>query len=190
MFLDQTAIAEETWKLEKNKNEIKVWTRKPVNSSLKEFKSITSVNSALDKVVSYFRNYKSFDKWMYRVIPGSVKQLKLNNENDFYIQVLMSAPLIKTREIITRYLFSKPDEKGAITITVENAFNILPENNDYVRVKKITAIWKFTPLANNKTEIYHQAITDPGGSIPTAFINMAIADAPFTMLSKLKETFK
>ena len=47
-----------------------------------------------------------------------------------------------------------------------------------------------TPLANNKTEIYHQAITDPGGSIPTAFINMAIADAPFTMLSKLKETFK
>ena len=85
MFLDQTAIAEETWKLEKNKNEIKVWTRKPVNSSLKEFKSITSVNSALDKVVSYFRNYKSFDKWMYRVIPGSVKQLKLNNENDFYI---------------------------------------------------------------------------------------------------------
>lgn len=190
MFLDQTAIAEETWKLEKNKNEIKVWTRKPVNSSLKEFKSITSVNSALDKVVSYFRNYKSFDKWMYRVIPGSVKQLKLNNENDFYIQVLMSAPLIKTREIITRYLFSKPDEKGAITITVENAFNILPENDDYVRVKKITAIWKFTPLANNKTEIYHQAITDPGGSIPTAFINMAIADAPFTMLSKLKETFK
>ena len=85
---------------------------------------------------------------MYRVIPGSVKQLKLNNENDFYIQVLMSAPLIKTREIITRYLFSKPDEKGAITITVENAFNILPENDDYVRVKKITAIWKFTPLAN------------------------------------------
>ena len=40
IFLDQTAIAEETWKLEKNKNEIKVWTRKPVNSSLKEFKSI------------------------------------------------------------------------------------------------------------------------------------------------------
>ena len=88
------------------------------------------------------------------------------------------------------FIFSKPDEKGAITITVENAFNILPENDDYVRVKKITAIWKFTPLANNKTEIYHQAITDPGGSIPTAFINMAIADAPFTMLSKLKETFK
>ncbi|MBK8353126.1 MAG: hypothetical protein IPL21_16140 [Saprospirales bacterium] len=102
----------------------------------------------------------------------------------------MSAPFIKNRDIVTKYTILPADEKGVIILKVDNAFDFIPEDEKCVRIKKINAIWKFTPISNSKTEIYHQALTDPGGSIPKAFVNMAIADAPFSMLTKLKELFK
>lgn len=182
-----STLADENWKLEKNKDNIKIWTRKPENSNLKEFKGVTVVNAPIEKVESYFRNYSNFDSWMYKVEKGSVKELKKINENEFYILTIMNPPLIKNRDIITKYTFNSANEKGVIIINVDNASNFIPENNKYVRIKRITALWKLTPMPNNQTEIYHQAITDPGGSVPIAFVNMAIADAPFSMLTKLKE---
>jgi hypothetical protein len=190
LILNSLVFAEDNWKLEKNKNGIKVWTQKPENSTLKEFKSNVVVDAGIEKVVAYFKNYKQYDNWMYRLEKGTTKELKKLSDNEFYILTVMSAPFIKNRDIVTKYCILPADEKGVILLKVDNACDFIPEDEKCVRIKKINAIWKFTPIAKNKTEIYHQALTDPGGSIPKAFVNMAIADAPFTMLSKLKELFK
>lgn len=50
--------------------------------------------------------------------------------------------------------------------------------------------WKFVPLPGGKVEVTHQALSSVGGNVPDAFINFAIADAPFSMISKLKEMVK
>jgi hypothetical protein len=77
-----------------------------------------------------------------------------------------------------------------VLINQEAAPNLLPANDNYVRIQKMKAYWKFTPLPNGKVEVTHQASSSVGGNIPDTFVNMAIADAPFSMLTKLMELSK
>jgi len=182
--------AEPVWKLEKDKDGIKVWTRKQISSNLKEYKAIATIQTSVDKLVSFLKNYKMFDKWMYKADEGSVKLVKKVNDNDFYIRMTLSAPLIKSRESITHFIFNTPDTKGAVIITLETTPDLLPLNPDYVRVPKMKGFWKLTPLENGKVEIYHQAPIVAGGSLPDAMANLGAVDAPFGMLSNLKSMLK
>lgn len=184
------ANAETDWKLEKDNDGIKVWTRKGQNSNLKEYKASTILQTTTDKLVSFFKNYKLFDKWMYKVDEGSVKLIKKNNDNDFFIRMTMSVPLIKSRESLTHFVINPPDDKGAVIINMDAAPDILPKNDNYVRIPKMKGYWRFMPLGNGKVEVVHQALSSAGGSIPDSLANLGIVDAPYSMLEKLKGIFR
>jgi hypothetical protein len=186
----QVSFAEAPWSLEKDKNGIKVWTRKPDNATLKEYKATTIMQISIDKLVAFFKDYRLYDQWMYKVEAGSVKLIKKNTENDFYIRMVVSAPLIKGRESITRFVFNKPDTKGTVLITLDAAPDLLPLNDLYVRIPKMKAYWKFTPLANGKTEITQQVLSSIGGNFPEAIANLGIVDAPYSMMERMKELLK
>ncbi|MDB5227698.1 MAG: hypothetical protein JWN78_1891 [Bacteroidota bacterium] len=184
------AAAESNWKLEKDKDGIKVWTRKPANATLKEYKATTIIETTTSKLISFFKNYTLFDKWMYKVDEGSVKLVKKNDDNDYYILMTMSAPFIKSRESITHFVFNKPDPKGIIVVNLDAAPDLLPLNDKYIRIPRMKAYWKFVPLPNGKVEVTHQALSSTGGSLPEAIANLGIVDAPYSMLEKLKELIK
>ncbi len=181
-----SSFAEEAWSLEKDKDGIKVWTRKTPNSSLKEYKAVTVVQSSMDKILSTIKNYKTYEKWMYKVDAGSVKLVKKTSDNDFIVRMTISAPFIKSRESVTHYVVSAPDAKGVVTISMNAEPNALPANSDYVRISKMNGYFKLVPQPNGKIEITHQAASSPGGSIPDSMANLGVVDAPFTILTKLK----
>ena len=189
-FSSSAVFAEDSWKLEKDRDGIKIWTRKMPNSNLKEYKGSMIIQSNADKVITFFRNYKLFEKWMYKADQGSFKLLKINNDNDFVIRLTMSAPFIKTRESITHFTINPPDTKGAVLINLETVPDFIPLNDNYVRIPKMKGYWKFIPLDKGKIEITHQAQVIAGGTIPDALANLGAVDAPFTMLSNVKEMIR
>lgn len=181
------ASAEENWKLEKNKDGIKVWTRKAPNTSLKEYKVSTILNTTPEKLLSFFRNVKEYDKWNFKAEPGSTKIIKKISDDDFYTYMIISAPLIKSREAVSRMTFKQPDANGVILINFEGAPNVIPPNPDYIRIPSMKAYFKIVPMENGKVELIHQALSSPGGTIPDVLVNMGAVDAPFYMFSKIKE---
>ncbi|MFN8295347.1 MAG: hypothetical protein U0T69_04085 [Chitinophagales bacterium] len=181
------AFSEEAWKLEKDKDGIKVWNRKTPNSSLKEFKVSTILQITPEKLIAFLKNTSKYDKWMYKVDAGSVKVLKKNNENDYYTYMTISAPLIKTRETITHMVFNPQDTKGTILINLDGAPDLLPLNDKYIRIQKMKAYFKIVPLGNGKVELIHQAYGSPGGGIPDVLANLSSVDCPFYMFTKIKE---
>ena len=180
------ATAEEPWKLEKDKDGIKVWNRRTPNSSLKEYKASIVLTITPEKLISFLKNIDQYEKWMYKVDAGSVKVLKKNNDNDFYTYMTISAPLIKSRETITHMTFNPPDSKGVIWVNLDGAPDLIPKNDKYVRIPKSKGYFKIVPLGNGKVELIHQAYGSPGGGIPDALANLSSVDCPFYMLSKLK----
>jgi hypothetical protein len=186
-FFYSIASAEESWKLEKNKDGIKVWTRKTPNSALKEYKVSTVLNTTPEKLVSFFKNVKDFDKWNFKAEEGSTKIIKKVSDNDFYTYMVIAAPLIKKREAISHMVFKEPDANGVILINFEGAPNVIPPNQNYIRIPSMKAYFKIVPLGNGKVELIHQAISSPGGTIPDVLVNMGAVDAPFYMFSKIKE---
>lgn len=180
------SFAEEAWRLEKDKDGIKVWNRRTPNSALKEYRASVVLQTSMDKILAFLKNTSLYDKWMYKVDEGSVKVIKRNNENDYYTYMTISAPLIKSRETITHMVFNAPDAKGAILITLDGAPTLLPKNDKYVRIEKTKGFFKITPLGNGKVEFLHQAYGSPGGGIPDVLANLSSVDCPFYMLTKVK----
>lgn len=179
--------AEEQWRLEKDKNGIKIWTRKTPNSNLKEYKAISTFNVSSDKITGLFRKVSSYEKWSYKVEPGSVKIIKKISDNDFYLYNVIAAPLIKKRDVISHVRINSPDANGVILINMDAASDLVAEKEDCVRIKKMKAFFKITPLGNNKIQLEHQANSSPGGNIPDFMTNMGVIDAPFYMFEKIKE---
>ena len=96
-------FSQEKWKLEKDKDGIKVWTRKVENTKLKESKVSAVINAPIEKVVDFLRDYKNYEKISYKVDDGSVRLLKKVSNNEFYVYITASAPLIKRRDLITHF---------------------------------------------------------------------------------------
>ena len=182
--------SEAAWKLEKDKDGIKIWNRRQVNSNLKEYKGVVVVQSSIEKLITFFRNYKMYEKWMYKVDEGSAKLIKKVSDDEFYVRVTMSAPLIKSRESVTHFTINKPDAKGVVMVNLETTPDLIPLNRDFVRIPKMKGYWKFVPLENGKVEITHQAPIIAGGYIPDAMANLGAVDAPFSMLSDLRLNLK
>lgn len=178
--------AQGNWKLEKEKDGIKVWTRKQANSNLKEYKGVMIIPSNMDKLISFFRNYRLFEKWMYKSDVGSFKLLKKITDNEFVIRLTMSAPFIKTRESITHFTINQADNKGEVLINLVTVPDFIPLDNNYVRIPKMSGYWKLIPLENGKIEITNVASVNAGGSIPDGLTNLSAVDAPFSMLQKIK----
>ena len=185
-LLATSTFAQENWKLEKDKNGIKVWNRKVAGTAIKEFKVSTIINTSTEKMLAFLKNTAKYDQWMYKVDEGSVKVLKRVSDNDYYTYMTISAPFIKTRETITHMTFNSQDAKGAILINLDAAPNLLPLNDKYVRIPKMKAYFKIVPLGNGQIELIHQALGSSGGSIPEALINLTSVDCPFYMLTKIK----
>ena len=185
-LLATSTFAQENWKLEKDKNGIKVWNRKVAGTAIKEFKVSTIINTSTEKMLAFLKNTAKYDQWMYKVDVGSVKVLKRVSDNDYYTYMTISAPFIKTRETITHMTFNSQDAKGAILINLEAAPNLLPLNDKYVRIPKMKAYFKIVPLGNGQIELIHQALGSSGGSIPEALINLTSVDCPFYMFTKIK----
>ncbi|HMZ33938.1 MAG TPA: hypothetical protein PKX89_04460 [Chitinophagales bacterium] len=185
-LLATSTFAQENWKLEKDKNGIKVWNRKVAGTAIKEFKVSTIINTSTEKMLAFLKNTAKYDQWMYKVDEGSVKVLKRVSDNDYYTYMTISAPFIKTRETITHMTFNSQDAKGAILINLEAAPNLLPLNDKYVRIPKMKAYFKIVPLGNGQIELIHQALGSSGGNIPEALINLTSVDCPFYMFTKIK----
>jgi hypothetical protein len=182
----QVTAQEGNWELEKDKNGIKVWTRKMPDSKLKEYKGSVVLNTTVEKLVSMFRNTNYHDKLFFKCRPRSVVVVKKISDNDFYTYMIINAPVVKDRDVVTHYSISAPDASGAVTVSLEGAANLVPAKEEFVRVSKMKGFWKFVPQGNGKVLVVHQAYSSPGGSVPEGLANSASVDAPFDMLSDLK----
>lgn len=181
-----SGFAQDPWKLEKDKNGIKVWTRKTEKSNLKEFRAVSIINSNVDKVVNLFRKTQSYEKWTYKIEPGSTKCLKKVSDNEFYLYEIFAAPLIKKRDIINHIKINNPDASGVITINMDATPDFLSEKEDFVRIRKMKAFFIITPLGKDKVQVEHQAYSSPGGNIPDFMTNMGAIDAPYYLFEQLK----
>lgn len=180
----------EKWKLVKNKNGVKAYTREVENSDIKQVKVITVIKSTLTAPVAIVRDVKSHTKWIYRC--KTAKILKTVAENDHYYYNESIAPWpVKNRDIITHAVITQNKKTKIITISSTGMPDFIKKSDGIVRIQKLKAKWQFTPIKGGFVEISFTLLINLGGEIPAWIVNMAIADGPFeTVLNMTKEVQK
>jgi len=181
-FLFSFAHAE--WKLEKDKDGIKVYLKEVKGSEIKEFKGVATIKASMDTLLAIIKDTDNFDKWIHQC--REPKNLKSVNFHDTYSRQINDLPWpVDDREVVMFTAISKDSSKKEIYISLEARPDYIPKNEDSVRVTKLNGFYLFKALPNGMTEVTWQQHTEPGGSLPVWLINALVVDIPFNSLEAL-----
>ena len=177
-------MAIDDWHLAKNKDGIKVYTRKIEGWGLKEYKVIMEVNASVDQIESVLRDSKNREKWLHNSYDA--KDLKSPSPEVVYTYAVMDAPWpVSDRDNITQWTYEK-EENGNVRIDMVAVPILIPEKSGIVRIKRMKGYWQLEKISSTKTKVIQQVVSEAGGSIPDWLANSSIVDTPYQTFVKLK----
>ena len=182
--------AEEPWKLAKEGEGIKVYTRPVPGSAANEFKGIADVDAPIEVIVEVFKDIPSFTQWYG--FCKEIKLLKQDSENHRIMYfVLKTMGPVKDRDFVmeARDTFDRVSGKSTIAISALKE-DLVPRQDRYVRMTDLSATYLMTRLEQNKTHVVYTVKADPAGYIPAFISNVIQKDQPFLTLKGLREMAK
>ena len=174
------------WTLNKNENNIKVYSRVVNGSNFKEYKAVTLIKAPMDSIVSVLVDGDNLKKWNYKTTKSALLESTSDNEFTVYMYNDMPWPA-KNRDHISRLkLYSVND--SIVRINIKSLPNRLPIKKGVVRVVHFSGFWLLEEFKKG-TRVTQHMHGDPGGLIPSFIVNTVIVDAPFYSFSKLIRLF-
>jgi hypothetical protein len=174
-----------SWQLKKTEKNIPVYTRKVEGSPILEFKSHAIINTPMEKAIALFEDEKKIALWYFECT--SSKLLEHENANNSVIYLVMRPPWpVAPRDFIFRRTRTDhPD--GTVSFSLTALPDRLPQVKGMIRVNSIQSVWTFKPLSKDKTELFFQQHTEPGGSIPPSLINKIETQTPVNSLESFRK---
>ncbi|UKN03700.1 START domain-containing protein [Paracrocinitomix mangrovi] len=175
----------EPWELKKDKEGIKVYTRKTSLSSFKEYKGVTYIKTDRRNVVLMVLEIEEYVNWFPDCLES--KLIKKEGAGEYIVYYKIDTPWPSSnRDACIKLNLERDDANNTTTINFKDAINYKSEVNGVVRVKNTSGYWKFIQ-EGSRTKVIYQCLTDPGGSIPAWIANLFVVDAPFDTLKAMKK---
>ena len=177
------------WKLAKNKNNVKVYTREKEGSDFKEFKAITTVTATMSQVQAVLNDVESYTEWIADMKSSvALKTISPNERIDRY-ELDLPWPF-EDRDMIMHYKLTQDTKNKSTVIILKGKADYIPHKKGFIRMKSAKGFWKITPKSSTETIVKYQFVADPSGSLPAWVVNMFIVDGPYKTLTALKEKVK
>jgi hypothetical protein len=174
------------WEFIKEKEGIKIYTRKEQGNNLKSFSGIMDVRCDFETVCNLIGNVKNVDWW-----DKNLREIRvLLYEKDKHIQyyLVYGAPWpVTDRDLCVDATISSDPVTGIRTIYSVPLLNTIPENPDYVRIKEYWQKWTMQDMKNGIIHLVLEGYVDPAGSVPDWIYNMVITDTPLKIMRGIKE---
>jgi hypothetical protein len=191
-FFTFTAQAENSsWELEKENEDLhlKVFTREIDGSDLKEFRGEMLVKTEMTTLAALLLDGQSAPKWMHQC-----EKFELVEQMDpltAVVYFINGAPWpVDDRDAVISSRMSQDPETLVVTIEIDALSDRLPEDEDYVRIPRMSGFWSFTPVDNGKILVRYQVHAEPGGSLPSWLANSVVVDTPYYTMANMVEMLK
>ncbi len=137
MFILQeaSAVEQQDWKLQKDKNGIKVYTKEVSDSPMKTFKGATLISSSLDQYDALLRDVENFSEWMHSLKKAEVKDQLEENKRVLYTVYNAPWPL-DNRDAVIHSRIEIEDNKVAHIVSIFPDY--MPEQKKLVRMPLIS----------------------------------------------------
>ncbi|MBI4646130.1 MAG: hypothetical protein HY738_05895 [Bacteroidia bacterium] len=184
-----TGSGEKNWKLRKNENGIKVYTRDIENSNQKELKAYTTINSSLSTLVDVILDIPACTTWVYSCSKSLI--LKKINEQELIYYSLLDIPWpAEDRDMVLHLKVSQDKKTKIVTFKTMSRNDILKENPGIVRMKNVTLAWRLKPLSSGSIEAQYYLKSDPGGIVPDWMLEFFMVTGPYESMLNIKEMIK
>lgn len=179
-------IFAQSWDFIKEKDGIKIYTRRVAGSSLKSFKGVTDIHAPIEKVFNLIGNVKNVDWWDKNLKEIKVLYYEKDKKSQYYL-VYDSPWPVTDRDLCVDATIRTDPVTGIRTVHSVPLPNVVPENPDYVRIKDYWQNWTIEPAGKNLVHVVLEGYVDPGGAVPDWVYNMVITGTPLKIIGGIKQ---
>jgi hypothetical protein len=186
LVLISFSLSAQDWVLAKDKDGIKVYTRKEPGNDLKTFRAVMEIRSTMDRIAQLVGNVHN-QKWWDK----DVKDLKIlyfdeNGHVKYYLVYDLPWPM-SDRDLCVEAKITNDPATGKREVYATPIVNLVPEKKDIVRIKKYWQKWTIIPIGNGMMRLTLEGFVDPAGSVPSWLYNMVMTEAPLRVMTKVKD---
>lgn len=180
-----TAFSQDGWKLNTEKDGIKIYTRPVANSKISATKVECSFPVRQAQLVYVILDIDHCHEWLYH--NKLCKLVKQVSPYDLYYYAEVNAPWpAQNRDYITHLMVSQNPKTKIVTIDALSAPDMLPVKPGIVRVTHSVDKWTIYPYENNAIKVSFEIEVDPSGSVPAWMTNLFATQGPMETFQKLK----
>jgi hypothetical protein len=184
LILPFILLAQSEWKLERDKEGIKVYSNNYPGSKIKALKVVCIVESTLSQLAAVMLDIKNQDEWFYHTKSTILKEV---SPTELYYHAELSFPFpMSDRDFVEHIILSQNTVTRELTMTVQNIPGYIPPRKGFVRVLHSDCQWVVTPLTKKSLHIEFTLFADPAGSIPVWLVNAMSYYGPYETFKKLK----
>lgn len=176
----------QSWNFIKEKDGIKIYTRKEPNTSLKAFRGEITFQAEMDRVKLLLGDGNNLDWWINGVSHVETLSFKKDEYVQYYIVYRVPWPLLN-RDVAADSRISIDSLTGIRMITIKPIPDVVEEKPGLVRIKKFWQIWVVEPMENGFIHVTVEGFVDPAGDIPAWLYNMFVTDTPYEVLKALRD---
>ena len=178
-------LSAQSWVFVKEKEGIRLFTRKEPNSSVKSFKGDVYLHTQIEKVYSLITNVKNFDWWDDDISEIKVLQYEKDKVIQYYLIYDVPWP-IADRDLVVDSHITIDLATGTISVEARSLLNVIPEKPNLIRIKKYWQKWTLVPVEKNLVHLILEGSVDPAGSVPAWLSNMVITETPLKVIRSVK----
>ena len=173
------------WDFIKEKDGIRIYTRKEGNSSLKQFKGVADIHASMEKVSEVIGNVKNTDWWDKNLEEIRVLLYEKDKHIQYYLVYGVPWPL-SDRDLCVDSKITIDPVTGTRVIYATPLPNVIPIHPDRVRITEYWQRWTLIPQANGTVHAILEGYVDPAGNVPSWLYNMVITDTPLKVMRGVK----
>jgi len=178
---------ESEWELRKERDDIRIYTRKVEGYKIQEVKGVTEIEASPERILKVLRDVKGYPEWIHSCTVAEVLEISGDNEIIYYTVIKVPWP-VTDRDMVQKMEIE--DLQGSYQTHTLSLPEFIPEKKGLVRMPASNGGWKLVGRVNGTTLVEMQFLNDPGGSIPGWLVNMLLTESPFQTMSGLKDQVK
>ena len=172
------------WKLESERNGVKIYTRPVIGSKLKQVKAITIVQASKEAVMHVLTDYRNYKNWVNNITVSDVVE-HANDQTDF-VYTYEDAPWpVQNRYNVARMTVDEDEDSSKLSF--KSVPNYMDETNKAIEIERFEGWWEVSALATGGCRIEYILDQNPGGYVPPWLVNYMAVDAPLKTMENLRD---
>lgn len=174
------------WTFVKEKDGIKIYTRKEPGKSLKSFRGVTDIRSTMQKAQNLVGNVKNVEWWDKNVKEIRILAFEPEKMSRYYL--VYDAPWpVSDRDLCVEAHIATDPATGIRTVSAHPLPDLVPPKPGAVRIRDYWQQWVIEPRPGGVLHVVLEGYVDPAGSVPDWIYNMVITETPLKVMRGVKE---
>ncbi|MDN3655237.1 START domain-containing protein [Ferruginibacter paludis] len=189
LVLLATAKSQDGWNLKKDKNGIKVFSKKSDKFKFDQLKVECVLDGKVSQLAAVLLDVDNQYQWVYKTNKSQL--LKEMGEGDvlYYSEIACPWPF-ENRDLVVRMNIAQNAFNKVVTIEAKNVNDYLPAKDKLVRINYSNAQWTVTPISSGQLKVEYTIEVDPGNNVPAWLLNMFASNGPYESFVNLREKMK